>query len=32
MIRFIFIPGGLHVIEASFPADASLRKLRTAIF
>ena len=28
----MFIPGALHGIEASFLADTSLRKLRTAIF
>ena len=32
MIRSMFIPGALHGIEASFLADASLRKLRTATF
>ena len=32
VIRSMFIPGALHWIEASFLADTSLRKLRTAIF
>ena len=32
VIRTMFIPGALHGIEASFLADTSLRKLRTAIF
>ena len=32
MIRSMIIPGALHGIEASFLADPSLRKLRTAIF
>ena len=32
VIRSIFIPGALHGIEASFLADDSLRKLRSAIF
>ena len=27
----MFIPGALHGIEASFLADASVRKLRTAV-
>ena len=31
MVRSMFILGALHSIEASFLADASLRKLRTAI-
>ena len=32
VIRSMIIPGALHGIEASFLADPSLRKLRTAIF
>ena len=32
VIRSMLIPGALRGIEASFLADASLRKLRTAIF
>ena len=32
VIRSMFIPGALHGIEASLLADASLRKLRIAIF
>ena len=32
VIRSMFIPGALRGIEASFVADAGLRKLRTAIF
>ena len=31
VIRSMFIPGALHGIEASFLAEASVRKLRTAI-
>ena len=31
VVRSMFIPGGLHGIEASFLADAGLRKLRAAI-
>ena len=31
VIRSIFIPGALHGIEASFLAEASLRKVRAAI-
>ena len=31
VIRSTFLPGALHGIEASFLAEASLRKLRTAI-
>ena len=31
VIRSMFIRGALHGIEASFLADTSLRKLRTAI-
>ena len=31
VIRSMFVPGALHGIEASFLAEASLRKLRTAI-
>ena len=31
VIRSMFIPGALHGIEASFVADAGLRKLRAAI-
>ena len=30
VLRSMFIPGALHGIEASFLADTSLRKLRTA--
>ena len=32
VIRSMIIPGASHGIEASFLADTSLRKLRTAIF
>ena len=32
MIKSMFILGALHGIEASFLANTSLRKLRTAIF
>ena len=31
VVRSMFIPGALHGIEASFLADAGLRKLRAAI-
>ena len=31
VVRSMFLPGALHGIEASFLAEASLRKLRTAI-
>ena len=31
MIRSMFIPGAMHGIEASFLADASLRKLRCRV-
>ena len=31
VVRSVFVPGALHGIEASFLADAGLRKLRAAI-